>query len=81
MQDLQQCIEVFPQYPDAYLARGQNLLLQEEFSQAQAVFETFIRLNKNSFSGYLGVGDCQKAKRKFAEASAAYTQAIKLLQL
>ena len=57
------------------------LLLQEEFTQAQAVFENFIRLNKNSFSGYLGVGDCHKAKRKFADASAAYTKAIKLLQL
>ena len=29
VQDLEQCIETFPQYPEAYLARGQTLLLQE----------------------------------------------------
>ena len=34
IQDLQQCIETFSDYPDAYLARGQTLLLQEEFTLA-----------------------------------------------
>lgn len=27
IQDLEQCIEKYPSYPDAYLARGQTLLL------------------------------------------------------
>ena len=39
----------------------------------------YIKLNKNSLSGYLGVGDCHKAKKNFAEATSAYTKAIKLL--
>ena len=34
IQDLLQCIETFPSYPDAYLARGQTYLLQEDFSVA-----------------------------------------------
>ena len=38
IQDLERCIEIYPDYPDAYLARGQNLLLQEDFAQALADF-------------------------------------------
>ena len=69
IQDLLQCIESFPDYPDAYLARGQTLLLQEEFTLALVDFQKFLQLNKNSFSGYLGVGDCHKAKKNFTEAT------------
>ena len=44
-------------------------------------FEKFIKLNRESFSGYLGIGDCQKALKNFSSASASYTQAIKLLSI
>ena len=54
-------------------------MLQEEFTLALADFQKFLQLNKNSFSGYLGVGDCHKAKKNFTEATQAYTKAIKLL--
>ena len=69
IQDLEQCIEKYPSYPDAYLARGQTLLLQEEFTLALADFQKFLSLNHNSFSGYLGVGDCHKANKNFDEAT------------
>ena len=42
-------------------------------------FEKFIQLNKTSFSGYLGVGDCQKALKSYKEATKAYTKAISLI--
>ena len=35
VQDLEMCIESYPQYPDAYLAKGQNLLLNEEFDNTK----------------------------------------------
>ena len=69
IQDLEQCIEKFPQYPDSYLARGQAFLHQEEFTLALTDFQKFLTLNKNSFSGYLGVGDCYKALKNFTEAT------------
>ena len=77
IQDLQLCIERFPQYPDAYLARGQTLLHLEKFEKALVDFEKFIKLNSSPFSGHLGVGDCQKAMKNFSEATKAYTRAIK----
>ena len=55
------------------------MLHQEDFTQALSDFKEYLKLNKNSFSGYLGVGDCHKAKKNFTEATAAYTVAIKLL--
>lgn len=79
LQDLEQCIEVFPNYADAYLARGQTLLLQEEFADALIDFQKFLQLKKSQFCGYLGVGDCHKAQKNYAEATKAYTNAIKLL--
>jgi hypothetical protein len=56
------CITNYPQYPDAYLAKGQNLLLNEEFDLALKDFQQFIKLkNGESFTGQLGIGDCLKA--------------------
>ena len=49
------------------------------FNEALADFEKFIELNSSPFSGYLGVGDCLKALKRYGEASKAYTKAIKLL--
>ena len=55
------------------------MLHQELFTEALADFEKFIELNASPFSGYLGVGDCYKALKRYSEASKAYTKAIKLL--
>ena len=55
------------------------MLHQELFNEALSDFEKFIDLNTSPFSGYLGVGDCYKALKRYSDASKAYTKAIKLL--
>ena len=74
------CIESYPQYPDAYLAKGQNLLLNEEFDLALQDFQQYIKLkNEESFTGQLGIGDCLKALKQYRQAIEAYSKAISLL--
>ena len=74
------CIEHYPQYPDAYLAKGQNLLLNEEFDLALLDFQQYIKLKEEeSFTGQLGIGDCLKALKKYRQAIDAYSKAVSLL--
>ena len=56
------------------------MLLQEDFDQALADFQQFIKLkNEDSFTGQLGIGDCLKALKRHREAIEAYSHAISLL--
>ena len=67
---------MYPDYPDAYLARGQALLMSEKYDQALNDFTQYSELMPLNGMGFVGVGDSHKALKQWQPAIAAYSKAI-----
>ena len=57
---LSECVNVFPSYADAFLARAQAHVIQRKHEQALADFTAHARLVPQKALSFLGMGDCQK---------------------
>lgn len=79
IEDLDKCLALFPSYPDALLARGQSLIASENFSKAYDDLKKYNSLQRDSFVGQLGLGDCLVAMNNYHDAIEAFTAAILLI--
>ena len=61
------------------LARGQALLSSENFQKAYDDLKKYNSLQRDSFVGQLGLGNCLSAMKNYSEAIEAYTAAILLI--
>ena len=77
---LSSCIRNHSDYPDAFIARGQALLAQGKFQEAQGDFKSYSTLLPMQSIGYIGIGDSQKALGLQQEALGSYSRALKLIQ-
>jgi tetratricopeptide (TPR) repeat protein len=58
IEDLDKCLLLFPDYPDALLARGQTLISSGNFAKAYEDIKSYNMLQNDSFIGQLALGDC-----------------------
>lgn len=75
-QSSRMAVELDPDSPEAHVARGNALLFNNQYAEAEKHFETAILLNPNLYESYffygracLSAGNVEKAARLFLQAS------------
>lgn len=75
---LTKAIQKYPNYLEAYVARGQIYIFQKKWDKAHNDFNTVQKFSPNNGMGFLGQGDSLKGLGKIEDAIEAYTQVIEL---
>lgn len=62
--------------PQGELRHGRELLMQKNFSEAQAVFSGYLQAHPDAVQARLGLGDAQLGLRQFEAAEATYRAVV-----
>ena len=69
------CLRMYPHFEEALCFRGQLNLQMGCYMQAQVDFRAAVGTKKNSYLGYMGLGDCLRAINRFDKAISLYQKA------
>ena len=75
---LSKAIQKYPQYLEAYIARGQIYIFQKKWDKALNDFCTVVKSSVTNGMGHLGQGDSLKGLGKIEEAIQSYTKVIEV---
>jgi tetratricopeptide (TPR) repeat protein len=73
---LNHCLDIYPDYADAFQARGHLLYLMKDFKNAEPDFQKAIELNKTNFISQNNYGNLLFKSGRFEEAMQHYQMAI-----
>jgi tetratricopeptide (TPR) repeat protein len=75
---LSKATQKYPQYLEAFIARGQIYIFQKKWDKALQDFKMVLKFSNKNGMGYLGQGDSLKGLGKIEEAISSYSKVIEV---
>lgn len=73
---LDECIDKYPKYYEAYIYRGKLFLKLKEYKLSLQDFDRAITIDPKKHIAYIGKGDCLRLIERYEEARKMYTDAF-----